>query len=97
MTFKDLKFKPHKVIPKKGIQAMLEIKPNVFLSVIAGEGFYSTAKGTGVRGAVTSEKDVASFEVGWIDENLPEDKQQWEVVGWQSRNDINKLIKELKS
>ena len=97
MTFKDLKFKPHKVIPKKGIQAKLEIKPNVFLSVIAGEGFYSTAKGTGVRGAVTSEKDVASFEVGWIDENLPEDKQQWEVVGWQSRNDINKLIKELKS
>ena len=97
MTFKDLKFKPHKVIPKKGIQAKLEIKPNVFLSVIAGEGFYSTAKGTGVRGAVTSEKDVASFEVGWIDENLPEDKQQWEVIGWQSRNDINKLIKELKS
>ena len=97
MTFKDLKFKPHKVIPKKGVQAKLEIKPNVFLSVIAGEGFYSTAKGTGVRGTVTSEKDVSSFEVGWIDENLPEDKQQWEVVGWQSRNDINKLIKELKS
>ena len=42
-------------------------------------------------------EDVSSFEVGWIDENLPEDKQQWEVVGWQSREDINKLITELKS
>ena len=97
MTFKDLKFKPHSVLPKAGIQATLEIKPNVFLSVIAGEGFYSTAKGTGVSGAVTSEKDVSSFEVGWIDENLPEKEQQWEVVGWQSREDINKLINELKS
>ena len=92
MTFKDLKFKPHKVLPKKGIQATLEVKPQVFVSVIAGEGFYSSAKGTGVRGAVTSEKNVASFEVGIIDENLPEDQQEWDVQGWQSREDINKLL-----
>tara|TARA_Y100000768_G_C23591784_1_gene501944 strand:+ start:155 stop:448 length:294 start_codon:yes stop_codon:yes gene_type:complete len=97
MTFKDLKFKPHPVVKKKGIQATLEIKPNVFLSVIAGEGFYSTAKGTGVRGAVTSEKNVSTFEVGIIDERLSEDEQEWDVRGWQSREDINKLIKELKS
>ena len=92
MTFKDLKFKPHKVLPKKGIQATLEVKPQVFVSVIAGEGFYSSAKGTGVRGAVTSEKNVASFEVGIIDENLPEKQQEWDVRGWQSREDINKLL-----
>ena len=92
MTFKDLKFKPHKVIPKSGIQATLEVKPQVFVSVIAGEGFYSSAKGTGVRGAVTSEKNVASFEVGIIDENLPKVLQEWDVQGWQSREDINKLL-----
>ena len=92
MTFKDLKFEPHKVIPKLGIQAKLEVKPKVFVSVIAGEGFYSSAKGTGIRGAVTSEKNVASFEVGIIDENLPEDQQEWDVQGWQSREDINKLL-----
>ena len=92
MTFKDLKFKPHKVIPKKGIQATLEIKPQVFISVIAGEGFYSSGK-TGNRAAVTNPKDVSSFEVGIVDENLPEDEQQWEVIGWQSREDIDKLIK----
>ena len=55
MTFKDLKFKPHKVIPKKGIQATLEVKPQVFVSVIAGEGFYSSGK-TGNRAAVTNPK-----------------------------------------
>ena len=92
MEFKDLKFEPHKVIPKKGIQATLEVKPQVFVSVIAGDGFYSTAKGTGVRGAVTDPKNVSSFEVGIIDENLPKDKQEWDVRGWQSREDINKLL-----
>ena len=96
MEFKDLKFKPHKVIPKKGIQATLEVKPNVFISVIAGEGFYSSGK-TGNRAAVSKVEDVSSFEVGIIDENLPEEDQQWEVVGWQSREDIDQLIKDLVS
>ena len=92
MTFKDLKFKPHKIIPKSGIQATLEVKPQVFISVIAGDGFYSTAKGTGVRGAVTSEKNVSTFEVGIIDESIDEDKQEWDVRGFQNREDINKLL-----
>mgnify|MGYP003646082654 FL=1 len=92
MTFKDLKFKPHKVTPKSGIQATLEVKPQVFISVIAGDGFYSTAKGTGVRGAVTSEKNVSTFEVGIIDESIDEDKQEWDVRGFQNREDINKLL-----
>ena len=92
MTFKDLKFKPHKVIPKSGIQATLEVKPQVFISVIAGDGFYSTAKGTGVRGAVTSEKNVSTFEVGIIDESIDEDKQEWDVRGFQNREEINELL-----
>ena len=92
MTFKDLKFEPHKVIPKLGIQAKLEVKPKVFVSVIAGEGFYSSAKGTGIRGAVTSEKNVASFEVAIInkDGEFVDD-----VLGWQGREDIDNLIKKL--
>ena len=92
MTFKDLKFIPHKIIPKSGIQATLEVKPKVFISVIAGEGFYSSGK-TGNRAAVTNPKDVSSFEVGIIDENLDKEDQQWDVQGWQSREDINNLLK----
>ena len=92
MTFKDLKFEPHRVIPKKGIQAKLEVKPQVFISVIAGDGFYSTAKDTGVRGVVTSEKNVSTFEVGIIDESMDEDKQEWDVRGFRNREDINKLL-----
>jgi len=91
MRFKDLKFKKHSVV--EGIQATLEIKPKVFMSVVAGDGMYSNGK-TGNRAAVSKVEDVSSFEVGIIDENLPEEDQQWEVVGWQSREDIDNLIKE---
>ena len=91
MEFKDLKFKKHSVV--EGIQATLEIKPKVFISVVAGDGMYSNGK-TGNRAAVKKPEDVSSFEVGIIDENLPKEDQQWEVMGWQSREDINKLILE---
>lgn len=89
-TFNDLKFEIHPVT-KKGIRASLELKPNVFISVVAGEGFYSTSR-KGVRAECTKVEDASSFEVGIIDENLPEDQQEWEVSGWQSRDDIDKLM-----
>ena len=89
-TFKDLVFKKHRVT-KKAIMASLELKPNVFISVVAGEGMYSISK-AGNRAECTKVEDAASFEVAIIDENLPDDEQQWDVNGWQSRDDINKLI-----
>ena len=91
-TFKDLVFKKHRVT-KKAIMASLELKPNVFISVVAGEGMYSISK-AGNRAECTKVEDAASFEVAIIDENLPDDEQQWDVKGWQTRDDINKLIKE---
>ena len=95
MTFKDLEFKPHKLGKDIGIQAKLEINPQVFVSVIAGEGFYSTGK-DGVRKAVINPNDVSTFEVGIIDENLSEENQQWEVIGFQNREEINELLKSLE-
>lgn len=89
MTFKDLKFKKHSVV--EGIQAILEVKPNVFISVVAGKGMYSTGK-TGHRAAVSKVEDVATFEVGIIDENLDEENQEWDVQGWMNREEISKLI-----
>ena len=89
-TFDDLKFTKHSVT-NKAIMASLELKPNVFISVVAGEGMYSGGK-NGVRGPITKVEDASSFEVAIIDENLPDDEQQWDVNGWQTRDDINKLI-----
>ena len=90
MHFKDLKFKKHSVV--EGIQATLEVKPNIFISVVAGKGMYSTGK-TGHRAAVSKVEDVSTFEVGIIDENLDEENQQWDVQGWMNREEISKLIK----
>ena len=89
-TFNDLKFNIHPVT-KKAIHAQLEIKPNVFISVVAGEGMYSTSK-DGVRAACTKVEDASTFEVAIIDENLAVGDQEWEVTGWQSREDINALL-----
>lgn len=87
-TFEDLEFKQH--IPK-GIQATLELKPNIFLSVVAGEGMYSTSK-DGVRAACNEVEDASTFEVAIIDESLPDEEQKWDVRGWQTREDINKIL-----
>ena len=91
MHFKDLEFKKHSVV--EGIQAILEIKPKVFISVVAGNGMYSTGK-TGHRAAVSKVEDVSTFEVGIIDENLDKENQEWDVQGWMSREEITKLIQE---
>ena len=87
-TFEDLEFKKH--IPK-GIQATLELKPNIFLSVVAGEGMYSTSK-DGVRAACNEVEDASTFEVAIIDESLPDEEKKWDVRGWQTREDINKIL-----
>jgi len=40
----------------------------------------------------TKVEDASSFEVAIIDENLPDGEQEWDVKGWQSREDINALL-----
>ena len=95
-TFRNLKFRPKK-FDKRGIGASLELKSNVFLSVVAGPGMYSTPGGVAADPDKFEEypdsNDFVSFEVAVIDENLSEDDQEWLVKGWQTREDINKLIK----
>jgi len=87
MTFKNLNFVPHSANPKGSIQASLRLGNGKILSVVAGENLYSTSK-DGVRKAVTDPNDVASFEVAVIDESQPD----FNVLGWQSREDINQII-----
>ena len=90
-TFNDLKFEIHPVT-KKGIRSTIELKPNVFISVVAGEGFYSTSK-KGVRAECLKPEDASTFEVAIFDQAgnfIGADNDL--VLGWQSREDIDKLI-----
>ena len=89
-TFKDITFKQHK-LGKGNIRGLLTLDNGVELSIVAGTGMYSAGK-TGVRGPVDNVKDVSSFEVAIFDQDgefIGDDM----VLGWQSREDINKLIK----
>ena len=86
--FEDIKWKQHQ-LGKGSIQGLLMLDNGIELSVVAGSGMYSTSKG-GARSAVNKVEDVSSFEVAAIDvdgEFLGDPK------GWQSREDINELIK----
>ena len=89
-TFKDIKFKKHQV-GKGAIRGLLKLHNGIEFSVVAGEGMYSTGKG-GVREAIDKVEDASSFEVAIFDQDgefIGDDM----VLGWQSKEDINKLIK----
>ena len=86
--FKDITFKQSR-LGKGNIQGLLMLDNGIELSIVAGTGMYSAGK-TGIKKAVDNVEDVSSFEVAAIDvdgEFLGDPK------GWQSREDINELIK----
>jgi hypothetical protein len=90
-TFKDIKFKQH-ALGKGNIRGLLKLDNGIELSVVAGEGMYSNGKG-GVRGPADKVEDVSTFEVAMFDQDgnfigVDDDL----VLGWQSREDIDKLI-----
>jgi len=90
-TFKDISWKQHE-LGKGNIQGLLTLDNGIELSIVAGTGMYSAGK-TGVRGPVDNVKDVSSFEVAIFDQDggwIPAENDM--VLGWQSREDIDKLI-----
>ena len=70
----------------------------MFLSVVAGPGLYSMPGGINQNRDVFDDypdsNDFTSFECAIIDEKLDDEFQEWQVKGWQTRGDINKLITE---
>ena len=90
-TFKDISWGQHE-LGKGIIQGLLMLDNGIELSVVAGEGMYSTGKG-GVREAINKVEDASSFEVAIFDQAgnfIGADNDL--VLGWQSREDIDKLI-----
>ena len=91
--FKDLEFKKS---VHGGLGAVMEIGNGFEISVQAGSFVYSTP-----RKNLTSADDFVSFEVAvftpdgeFTREFFPEDHND-DVLGWQSRKDINSIIKKI--
>ena len=86
--FKDIQWKQHK-IGNGSIQGLLMLDNGIELSVVAGPSMYSTPKFAG-----SSPDEFSSFEVAVFDTDgkfigMDDDM----VLGWQSRLDIDHLIK----
>ena len=80
-SFKNLVFVSHPMNPDRAIMAKYRFDNGKELSIVAGEGLYSSSR-NGLRESVTDVKDVASFEVMF----------NGEVEGWKSREDIDKIF-----
>ena len=81
--FKDIKWKQHR-IGKGSIQGLLMLDNGIELSVVAGPTMYSLPRDAG-----NSPDDFDKFEVAVFDQD---GKFVGDVLGWQSREDIDKLI-----
>lgn len=82
MKFQNLGFIKHPIV--KGIMAQVFTDDGKRISIVCGEGMYSTSR-AGNRAICDSVEDAASFEVmiGTAD-----------PLGWQSREDIDKILAE---
>ena len=95
-NFKNIDWKLHS-LDKKSIQGILEFDNGVELSVIAGAKFYSSRIGDDKP----HHSKFASFEVAVLDKGgefitgkfTNEDN---EVIGWQSREDIDTIISKIE-
>ena len=67
----------------------LDKEKEIVLSVVAGPNLYCSGREEKMLNP--TEKDFASFEVAIIDESKEE--SDFDVRGWQSREDINNIIK----
>ena len=83
MKFKNLGFIKHPVV--KGIISQVFTDDGTRISIVCGEGMYSTSR-AGNRAICDSIEDAGSFEV-MVGDNDP--------LGWQSKEDIDKLFKKL--
>lgn len=82
MRFKNLGFIKHPVV--KGIISQVFTDDGTRISIVCGENMYSTSR-AGNRAVCESIEDASSFEV-MVDGQ--------EVLGWQSIEDIDKILAE---
>tara|TARA_R110000765_G_scaffold131022_1_gene229548 strand:+ start:53 stop:310 length:258 start_codon:yes stop_codon:yes gene_type:complete len=80
-TFNDIKWKTHQ-LGQGYIQGLISLDSGAELSIVAGKGLYCLPREAG-----NSHEDFNKFEV------LVFNEKENEPLGWQSRTDINNLIK----
>ena len=78
-SFEDLEFKPHPN-SKDGIRASLRLSKDIRISVIAGPSQYGSVESELYEVAVLNKEDYVPLTISS------------DVLGWQSKNQINHLM-----
>jgi len=81
-SFKNLVFISHPNTFTEGIMAKYRFDNGKEISIVAGKNLYSISK-DGVKAAVSNPDDVSDFEVMF----------DGQVMGYQTREDINEIFK----
>ena len=91
--FDDIEWKKHQLGPGF-VQGLLMLDSGIELSIVAGSGMHCTSK-DGVAKPVDILKidEISAFEVCVFGDPDFETEMDDEVLGWQSREDIDELIK----
>ena len=92
-NFEDIEWKKHQLGPGF-IQGLLMLDSGIELSVVAGSGMYCSSKaGTCKPVDIMKIDEILSFEVAIFNDGSFLEEMDDQVLGWQSREDINNLIK----
>ncbi|HAI19646.1 MAG TPA: hypothetical protein DCM10_17435 [Xanthomarina gelatinilytica] len=91
-NFKDIEFKPDII---GGVRGKLEIENGIMISVVAGKFNYCTPReNSPIDGWSSFEVAVLDSYGSFITKRIVDDAGG-DVLGWQSREDINNLIKQI--
>ena len=92
-NFNDIQFKRHSLgLGVQGSLTLKKFKKEILLSVVAGEGLYSSPREKHFSPDDFQEFEIALFdEGGFCTQDFIEDIND-DVLGWQTREDINNLI-----
>ena len=94
VTFKDIDFGER----WGGVRALHKFDNGFELSIVAGEGLYSSPRENNTDPDFFSSFEIAVFnnKGNFTREFFPEDHND-DVMGWQSRADINTLMLQIQS
>jgi len=90
--FDDIEWKKHQ-LGEGFIQGLLMLDGGVELSIVAGRSMYCSSKdGVGKPVDIMKIDEIVSFEVCIFGDDNFQTPMDDEVIGWQSREDIDSLI-----
>jgi len=92
-TFDDIEWKKHQLGPGF-IQGLLMLDSGIELSIVAGSGMYCSSKEGACKPVdIMNIDEILSFEVAIFNDDGFLEEMDNEVLGWQSREEIDILIK----